>query len=323
MRKGVWLHDLQQFSGPSQVRGFVKRYSDAGFDLLIPCVKNPDGLLDYQSRVGHTRPVYRNWDPLEVLAGEARRRKIKVHAWFCNMHEGPGSKLLELQPDAAAQDAKGRKVGGKTFFFVCVARPEVRRYEAALMKEVIDNYPVAGVHFDYIRVGDRVCYCPICRRQLKKLEGVSPEKMRWWGRVPARFLKWRCDNVTALVRDVSSYARGKGKELSAAVFAGVPDSLMVQGQDFAAWSREGLLDLVVPMNYWNSPWLAERYIRNHLAQNSGGKAELWEGLGLFCMDNRRQFREQLDAVKRHKVPGVVIFEHNSLRAADFRLLAKY
>lgn len=323
LKKGVWLHNLQQFAGPSQIRNFVRRYSDAGFDLLVPCVKNPDGLLDYHSCVGNVRPVYRSWDPLEILAEEACRRKIKVHAWFCNMHEGPKSKLLELYPKVAALNIKGKRVGTNRFFFVCAARPEVRRYEAALMKEVIDNYPVAGVHFDYIRVGDGVCYCPHCRRQLKRLEGIVPEKMRWWGRVPDRFFKWRCDNVTALVRDVSAHARRKRKEVSAAVYAGVPDSIMVQGQDFAAWSREGLLDLVAPMNYWNSSWLTEKYIRNHLAQNADGKAELWEGLGLFCMDSRRQFREQLDAVRRHRVPGVMIFEHNSLRPADLRLLARY
>ena len=204
-----------------------------------------------------------------------------------------------------------------------MARPEVRRYEAALMKEVCDNYDVAGVHFDYVRIGDGVCFCPHCRRNLKRLEGITPEKIRGWARVPEKWHHWRCDNITSFVRDVSKHARRKKKEVSAAVFAGVPEAVMVQGQDFAAWSHAGLLDLVVPMNYWNSPWLMERYLKNQVAQNKGGKAQLWQGLGRFCMDNRQQFVEQLRITKKHGIKGVVIFEHNSLKKPDFKILSRY
>ncbi len=323
LKKGVWLHNLQQFKGPAQVRDFVRRYSDEGFNLLIPCVKNPDGLLDYHSRIGNVRPVYKHWDPLDVLANEARKQRIKVHAWYCNAQEGPKSKLIQRYPNVAARNRAGKKVGPGQYYFVCIARPEVRRYEAAIMKEVIDHYDIAGVHFDYIRVGDGTCYCSYCKKQLKRLEGITPDKLRFWARVHEKWFKWRCDNVTKLVRDVSRYARRKKKEVSAAVYAGVPDSVMVQGQDFAAWSHEGLLDFVMPMNYWNSPWLMERHLKNHLAQNKGGKAELWQGLGRFCMDNRAQFVEQLKMVRRHKVKGVVIFEHNSLKKKDFKILARY
>jgi uncharacterized lipoprotein YddW (UPF0748 family) len=204
-----------------------------------------------------------------------------------------------------------------------MARPEVRRYQAALMKEVADRYDVDGVHLDYIRVGDGCCYCSFCKKNLMRLEGLKPDQVRTWGRVPDRFYRWRCDNVTKLVREVSRYARRKEKEVSAAVFAGVPDSVMFQGQDFAAWSREGLLDFVMPMNYWNSPWLMEKYLLNHLAQNKGGKAEMWQGLGRYCMESPARFKEQLDILKSHKVPGVVLFEHRHLKAVDYKILGKY
>ena len=223
LKKGVWLHNLTQFKGAGEVRDFVRKYADEGFQLLIPCVKNPDGLLDYHSRVGNTRPVYRMWDPLYALAHEARRQRIKVHAWFCNAHEGPQSQLIKKHGDVFARNMAGKKVGGRNHFFVCMARPEVRRYEAALMKEVCDNYNVAGVHFDYVRIGDGVCYCSRCRKHLKRLEGITPDRIRGWARIPEKWHKWRCDNITAFVSDVSRYARRKKKEVSAAVYAGVTD----------------------------------------------------------------------------------------------------
>ncbi len=81
--------------------------------------------------------------------------------------------------------------------------------------------------------------------------------------------------------------------------------------------------MVAPMNYANSPLLMERYLWNHIAHNKGGKAELWEGLGRYCMDNREQFKEQLSILKRNRVKGVVIFEHNRLASQDFKLLSRY
>lgn len=323
LKKAVWLHNLAQFKDAEAVREFARKYAGEGFDLLIPCVKNPDGLLDYHSKIGVVRPVFKAWDPLEVLTAEARKRRIKVHAWYCNAKEGPKSRLLRRHPGAVAVTRDGKKAADGWSAFVCIARPEVRRYEAAIMKEVIRGWDVDGVHFDYIRVGDGVCYCPRCRRVLRRLEGIGPEKIRLWGRMPEKWFQWRCDQVTKLVREVSRFARRRRKEVSAAVFSGHPDAILYQGQDFPAWSRAGHLDIVMPMNYCNSPWLMERYLRNHLAQNAGGKAELWEGLGRYCMDSPRQFRAQLDALRRHRVRGVTIFEHNHLKPADFKLLAKY
>ncbi len=219
MKKAVWLHNLAQFKNADEVRGFARKYADEGFDLLIPCVKNPDGLLDYHSRVGNVRPVFRDWDPLEVLAAEARRVRIKVHAWYCNSREGPKSKLLQRYPGAVAvlRDGKPSWDRGKWAAFVCIARPEVRAYEAAIMKEVVDNYDINGVHFDYIRVGDGTCYCPRCRKVLKRLEGITPDKVRFWSRMSAKWFEWRVAQVTKLVREVSRYAHRKGKEVSAAV----------------------------------------------------------------------------------------------------------
>ena len=41
------------------------------------------------------------------------------------------------------------------------------------------------------------------------------------------------------------------------------------------------------------------------------------------METHRRFKEQLDILKAHKVPGVVIFEHRHLDARDYKLLSKY
>ena len=84
IKKGVWMHFIPRLGGKAGIERFVKRYADAGFDLLIPCVKNIDGLLDYHSRVGRVRPESQEYDPLEYMCAVARKAGIKVHAWYCN-----------------------------------------------------------------------------------------------------------------------------------------------------------------------------------------------------------------------------------------------
>ena len=62
--------------------------------------------------------------------------------------------------------------------------------------------------------------------------------------------QWRCDSVTALLRDIrgASQALRPDLVLSAAVGAEAGEALK-RFQDVAAWRRERLVDAVVPMNY--------------------------------------------------------------------------
>lgn len=323
IKKGVWLHNIPSLGGKKGIERFVKRYADAGFELLIPCVKNIPGLLDYHSKVGFVRPESREYDPLEHMASVARQAGIKIHAWYCNTPEGKEGRLLKEHPECVALTPDGKEAKCHSGFFTCLARPEVRDYEYKIMAEVVDNYDVAGVHLDYIRIGENACYCEICRAAYKRItrrdfDPSSPE-------APPRYIpawrKWRCDNVAKLVARIAQKCQKAGKELSAAVFTDYPISTVSQGQDFVTWCAQGYLDLVIPMNYYPDPDVMMAWTRSHAA-NLTGRAELWEGLGHFLIRRTSKLIEYVQLVKDFGVKGVVIFEHHHITGGDLKALSR-
>jgi len=126
------------------------------------------------------------------------------------------------------------------------------------MKEIVTQYPVDGLHLDYIRFpnepsnayppGTRVPDYPRDRRTLalfRKATGRSPET------APRRWNAWRTENVTQLVRDIRSMMRevSPRAQLSAAVGPSPNEARRRHFQDVPRWVAEGLLDAVYPMNY--------------------------------------------------------------------------
>ncbi len=323
-KKGVWLHSIPKLGGKDDIEFFVKRYADAGFDLLVPSVKNPDGLVDFQSRIAGVNPASRDWDRLEYMVSHAKKAKIKLHAWFCVNPEGEEGKLLGANPEYVALTPEGKKATCGKGWFTCLARPQVRDYQVRIMTEVAKKYDVDGIHLDYIRTGDEVCFCEICKPMFKKAVGVDFRKARWWQREHPAWYKWRIDNVTKIVAAISRQCKKHRKELSAAVYHAYPLTMVTQSQDFPRWCREGYLDMVAPMTYTPDPYMMRAYARNHVA-NMEGKAELWEGL----ITGRRRSRGKENWVlaeakiaKQLGADGVMIFEHHGIDDKMLKQLAR-
>ena len=322
-KKGVWLHNIPKLGGKAEIEKFVKRYADAGFDLLVPCVKNPDGLVDFHSKVAKVNPASRDWDQLEYMVSQAKAAKIKLHAWFCVNPEGDSGKLLGEHPEYVARTPNGEKSNCGNGWFTCIARPEVRNYQIKLMAEVAKNYDVDGIHLDYIRTGDEACFCEICQPNFKKATGVDFKQARWWQREHPGWYSWRINNVTKIVAGVSKHCKKHKKELSAAVYHAYPYTMVTQSQDFPRWSREGHLDMVAPMTYTPDPYMMTAYTKNHVANMKGaGKTELWEGLMSGRRSGSGPVLEQAKLAKKLGAQGVMIFEHHGIGDDLLKKLSK-
>ncbi len=313
-KKGVWLHDIHKLGGKKGIELFIKRYADSGFNLVVPCVKNPDGLLDFHSRIGVVRQESKEWDPLEYMAAEAEKAGIKLHAWFCVNPEGDKGILLKQHPEYTARTPEGEKSKCGNGWFTCIAHPEVRNYQVRIMSEAAKNYDIDGIHLDYIRTGDNVCFCKICAPMFKKFTGVDFKKSRWWQREHPGWYNWRINNVTKIVAAISKNCKKYKKELSAAVYHAFPFTMITQSQDFPRWCHQGYLDMVAPMTYTPDPYMMRAYTRNHLA-NMEGKTELWEGLitGHRRKKNQKDWvLEEAGIAKKLGAQGVMIFEHHGI-----------
>lgn len=320
----AWKHSLP--TSADGVRTLIRRLKDAGIDLFIPCVKQVDGRVDYPSQVADVHEPYQGWDALMVAAEEANTVGLALHAWCCVFAEGKHSRLLAEHPDCVAvQDGTSTE----DHQFACPRRPETQAYELAIYQELIDRYPVQGVHLDYIRYSSGYCVCPACVQSYRETTGkdLRQHHLNEWQHAETHdmdaWIAWRCAPVTEFVRTVRAAATAGGKELSAAVFHYLPGQLQDVGQDWELWARDGLLDYVMPMNYSKSTRIAAEWTRNNVAALAGSTSgcRLWEGIVRPSHMTTPRFLEHIRAVAGAGVEGVCIFEVGYLTDEDMQMLS--
>lgn len=324
VKKATWLHSLPQT--PEGVKTMVRRLADVGVDLLIPCVKQVDGLVDYPSAVANVRAEYQGWDALMVAAEEANRLGLAIHAWCCDFVEGSGSRLLAAHPECRAV-AHGRVT--EEWQWACPRRPETQAYLLAIYQEIITRYPVQGVHLDYIRYADGFCYCDACRDSYRRETGLDLLTLGFdtWQQPDAHdmdtWIAWRCAPVTEFVRKARAAANAGGKALSAAVFHYLPGQLQDVGQDWAGWLAEGLLDDIMPMNYAMSTRIAAEWTHNHVTAIAAvkGQCRFWEGLVRHRSWSTNRFLQHARTVAAQGIDGVCIFDEPNLTDGDLAALA--
>ncbi len=311
----TWAHSVSNFGdNPHDVKGHVKRLSDAGFDLIIPCVKNPPGYADFKTDVAEVNPSYPDWDPLKVLAESATEHDMEVHPWFCIFPEGEHSKLLGKSPHLAAVFESSR------MRWSCACHPEVQEYELALYGSVADGYPVHGLHLDYMRTGG-LCCCDYCKEQMSS-RGVNIEEIDRKDPGFAAWVDWRSERITSFVEQMRELTRSNGIKLSAAVFADIPSCRNSNGQDWAEWAEKDLIDLMIPMNYDNSTRNVELRTRQHIAAIQS-RCPVWEGLGIASSASRlttEAMIDQVSAAKQAGAEGVVLFHYPALTDEDLAAL---
>jgi len=310
---GLWSHRITEFGeSPDTMRERVGVLADTGFDLIIPCVKNAPGAVDFFTDVADVNPEYPDWDPLKVLIEAAAEHGMKVHTWFCVFREGDQSRLLREHPECKAVFEEGTAPGG----WACACRPEVQDYVADLYRELALRYGPDGLHLDYIRTG-ALCRCDYCRAETEKL-GIDVDHAPTGSLEYAAWSQWRADRVTAMVRRMRAFTASEELELSAAVFPDVPACVLHQGQDWPLWAEEKLVDYMFPMNYTPSLRGAVTRATCHAAL-VGGRVPLWEGMcrhSSQAMLDTAALIEQMQAVLKVGAQGVVIFSYASLDDKD-------
>jgi uncharacterized lipoprotein YddW (UPF0748 family) len=314
-KKATWAHSVKNFGASSdEVQLHVDRLAGAGFDLIIPCVKNPPGYLDFRTDVGYVNPDYPDWDVLAVLDEKASGSGMKVHPWFCVFREGDGSKLLSEHPEYAAVFESPSR-------WACACRPEVQNYVLKLYEILMSNYPVAGVHLDYILTGG-LCQCDYCTAQMKQ-RGIDIHTVEPRDPGMATWVDWRCERVSAFVERLHGITQTKRVELSAAVFSGYPDCRQSNGQDWVAWAERKLVDFLFPMTYTNSTRDARMRTRCHRAL-VGDRIPIWEGLGKRSSASELStavMMEQIEACLAERSQGIVLFSYPALSDEDLAAIA--
>ncbi len=145
-------------------------------------VYEPEDLVGPARRIGLTDLIVKTYDPYDgALFGpgrendgffngiidEAHRAGMRVHAWFPICFD---PQRLKKHPEWGMVDANGLRSDE----WVCPTNAAWRNEFLAMFKNLLDNYGVDGIHFDYIRFPNaEVCQCAACRKELSRRASVD------------------------------------------------------------------------------------------------------------------------------------------------------
>lgn len=256
------------------------------------------------------------WDPLAVAIRECRRRGLRIHAyvntlpaWAQGVDPPAGSgQIYASHRDWLMVDKSGRVMKPRGFYaFVDPALPEVRRHLARLIGRLVADYPVDGVHLDYIRY-------PFERGDYSYQKGVVRDFNRWYGRSPEddprQWNEFRRRQITDTIKEIREAIRAvrPGVELSVAVIADLRKSRDLGAQDAIGWLEKNYVDAIAPMSYAESMDEFRPLARPYLDPSI--RDRVW--LGILAEPKNTAFMEQARAAVAARTSGVAFFSYQSI-----------
>lgn len=199
------------------------------------------------------------YDPLAYVIQKAHSANppIEVHAWVNTFFVGQTSEVWRQHPDWTNRIEDGTNDG---YGYLDPGNPAVQAYNRSVFMEIARQYPVDGIHLDFVRYpeGGNWGYTPAAVAAFNAALGKAgaPDP------ADPDFKQWRRDQVTNFVRDLHEdllklprrvllsgalIAYGNGPKtlaewMKTATYGDVY-------QDWYRWLQDGDVDFGVPMNY--------------------------------------------------------------------------
>lgn len=311
-RLAMWVV-RDQIKSPKSVDQIIDFAKRNGFTDLFVQVRGRGDAFYTSAMVPRAKVLPNNgFDPLKYFLEKAHPKNLKVHAWI-NMFllwssdDKPRNKdhLYYRHPEWFSVDADGikdinrksrdfKKINTEGIYLSPLV-PEVNEYLISVVKEIVENYNVDGIHLDYIRY-PKSCYDynVTGRKRFKDIYAVDPillsiSNKSFFSGMEAQTIetlmeKWadfRRDAITELIVGIREtiIATRKPIALSAAVKPDPSEARNHFYQDWEKWLKLDYLDFAVPMNYTAS---AEQF-ENILLKFDPliAKDKIWIGIGAY------------------------------------------
>ena len=317
--RAMWV-STSDFATAAGTDELVGRATRARLNVLIPDILVRNTFLAKSDLMPLAASAEEGLDPLGHLIEKAHAAGLDVHPWFCVTYRDRHFRQWFREKHGVNVDMIDEQ--GKVISLGAdVHRPEYRDFIVELMVGVARDYPVDGIHLDYIRSMGQ-CYCQTCRTEFARQFGkplVEASQEEWIG--------WQRQAIGDIVRRTAEGVRRvrPGAKMSAAVFSNMQGGA-VQGQDPAGWAREGWLDLVLPMDYQMQTLQLRSNERQFLAApDDDGK--LVTGLSLYMRSGGEVMsrptelvREQIELVRRLGIHGYCLFAYSHLSDEQLEML---
>ncbi len=268
------------------------------------------------------------YDPLKFWIKEAHKRGIEFHAWInpFRITNSLTEKLSKQHPAVLHPDWV-MKYGGKMLYNP--ALQECRNHITNIVKEIVNNYDVDGIHFD-----DYFYPYPKAGESLK--DSVYFKK---YGRKYSSIEDWRRNNVNLVVKQVHDAIKKINPEVKFGISPfGVwrNKSMDDRGSETKAgitnydslyanvifWLERGWIDYVTPQIYWsvNNKAVPFEHLCNWWAAHSFGK-DVYVGMAAYKLDSSKPdwdnpsvLTNQINITRtKSGINGFVLFSHNHVK----------
>ncbi len=309
--RAVWVSS-GDFLTAEKADLLVERCRQARLNTLVASILVRNSLAARSDLMPTGKNVAPGFDPLGYLIERAHAAGIEVHPWFCVTYRDRHFRSWFHEERGVNVDMID-KSGGPIPLGADVHRPEYRDFIVDLMIGVARDYPVDGIHLDYIRTMGR-CYCDKCRGEFarkfnKPLADATNEE----------WVAWQRATIGEIVQRTAQGVRRARPEaiMSAAVFASMPSGAS-QGQDPGEWANRRWIDVVMPMDYQMQTLHVRSNERQFLAAIDNDD-KLATGLSLYMRSGTDVMsrppdliRQQIELVRRMKIHGYCLFAFSHL-----------
>jgi len=317
--RAIWI-STRDIATAEGVDVLVKRCREAGLNVLIPDIFVRNTFVAKTDLMPTAEPAQEGFDPLGDLIEKAHAAGLEVHPWFCVTYRDRAFRSWFREKHGTGIDMLGRD-GEPIVLGADVHRAEYRRFVVELMAGVARDYPVDGIHLDYIRSMGR-CYCRACGAEFAAQFGTPLSEA-----TEQQWIRWQRRAVGEIVRQTAERVRKVRPRaiMSAAVFSNLGGGA-AQGQDPGAWARHNWLDLVLPMDYRMQTLEVRANERQFLdALDDDGK--LVTGLSLYARSGGKVtsrtpelVREQIELVRRLGIHGYCLFAYSNMSDKQWQML---
>ncbi len=177
---GVWM-SAENITTPERIQETLERVVAGGFNAIFVNVF-AWGESYYNSALLQKTTAVEDpdFDPLAHLIEEAHRRNLEVHTWYIVGPAGPygggPGPIFSQHPEWGAVGIDGSQ---STYWFN-FTRPDVRNFIGDVMLEMVNNYNIQGIHFDYIRYPNRnLGFDDYSAQAFKEASGLDLETLRY------------------------------------------------------------------------------------------------------------------------------------------------
>lgn len=276
------------------------------------------GSVFYRSAIEPLNPVIvdsEGFDPLAFAVEECHKRGMECHAWLATFpmesvkYTGRGRKKEAINDKPNYY----KEVDGR--WYLDPGQPEARKRIVSVAEEIVTNYDIDGIHFDYIRYPSNTRKFPDDDTYKKYGEGKN-------------LFDWRRENINALVFDVYDKVKSHKKwvQVSSAPLGRykiLPHLYPNDGwtayetvfQDAGYWMKSNKHDLMFPMMYHREGYFYP-FLDDWVA-NSNGKIVV-PGLGIYQMMPSEQnwamtdIANQMDYTRKHNIAGQSYFRAGNI-----------